>query len=83
MADKVLTISIAAYNLSERIDQCLASFASSKFIDDIELIVTNDALGDVLKNASDEDVEISIAQIDKDKHELTRTEPQRYLPPED
>ena len=46
MADKVLTISIAAYNLSERIDQCLASFASSKFIDDIELIVTNDGSKD-------------------------------------
>ena len=46
MSDKVLTISIAAYNLSERIDQCLASFASSKFIDDIELIVTNDGSKD-------------------------------------
>lgn len=53
------------------------------FVSNEELIVTKDALGDVLKNASDEDVEISIAQIDEDKHELTRTEPQRYLPPED
>ena len=46
IADKLLTISSAAYNLSERIDQCLVSFASSKFIDDIELIVTNDGRKD-------------------------------------
>ena len=46
MSEKILTVSIAAYNLSDRIDQCLSSFASAKSIDDIELIVTNDGSKD-------------------------------------
>lgn len=39
---KILSISIAAYNLEKLIDQCLESLLSIKNIDDLELIITND-----------------------------------------
>ncbi len=46
MENKILTVSIAAYNLSERIEQCLSSFASAKCFEDVELIITNDGSKD-------------------------------------
>ncbi|MBO6090866.1 MAG: glycosyltransferase, partial [Acetobacter sp.] len=43
---KILTISIAAYNVEKTIDQCLSSFLTSKYLDDIELLVINDGSTD-------------------------------------
>ena len=40
------TISIAAYNVEKTIDQCLSSFLTSKYLDDIELLVINDGSTD-------------------------------------
>lgn len=46
MAEKILSVSIAAYNLGDMIDQCIASFAEAKHFDQIELIITNDGSKD-------------------------------------
>lgn len=43
---KILTISVAAYNLGEMIRTNLESFCQSKVIDDIEVIVTDDGSKD-------------------------------------
>lgn len=39
---KLLSISVAAYNVSATIRQCLDSFVASSFIDLFEIIVVND-----------------------------------------
>lgn len=44
--EKILSISIAAYNVSTVIKKCLDSFVSSKYIDIIELIVVDDGSKD-------------------------------------
>lgn len=44
--DKIITFSIAAYNVSKVIRQCLDSFLSSKYLDKIEIIVVNDGSKD-------------------------------------
>lgn len=52
MADgnKILTISVAAYNVSETIEQCLESCLASEVRDDIEILVIDDGSTD---NTSD------------------------------
>lgn len=42
MSDKILSISVAAYNLENMIKENLDSFIKSKFLNDIEIIVTDD-----------------------------------------
>lgn len=44
--NKILTVSIAAYNVSETIEECLDSFLESKYFDEIELLVINDGSSD-------------------------------------
>ena len=43
---KVLSISVAAYNVEKFINQCLDSFVASRLIDDVEVIVTDDGSKD-------------------------------------
>lgn len=43
---KILSISIAAYNVEKVIEQCLNSFISSKYLDLIEIIVVDDGSKD-------------------------------------
>lgn len=45
-SQKVLSISIAAYNLGEMIDQCLQSFCDERYINDIEVLVIDDGSPD-------------------------------------
>ncbi|MCR5204100.1 MAG: glycosyltransferase family 2 protein [Lachnospiraceae bacterium] len=42
MKEKLLTISIAAYNVEQYIEQCLQSIVACKYIDDIEVFVIDD-----------------------------------------
>lgn len=52
MSEKILTVSIAAYNLGDMLNQCIVSFSKSKHFDQIELIITNDGSKDnTLENA--------------------------------
>lgn len=44
--NKILTISVAAYNVSETIKKCLDSFLKSKYFDELELLVINDGSSD-------------------------------------
>lgn len=44
--NKILTVSIAAYNVSGTIKECLDSFLKSKYFDEIELLVINDGSSD-------------------------------------
>ena len=44
--NKILTVSIAAYNVSGTIRECLDSFLESKYLDEIELLVINDGSSD-------------------------------------
>lgn len=44
--EKVLSISIAAYNVEKFIEQCLDSFVESGVIEDVEVIVTDDGSKD-------------------------------------
>ena len=46
MSQKILSISVAAYNLGEMIDDNLKSFCDKRFIDDIEVLVINDGSTD-------------------------------------
>ena len=46
MSEKVLSISVAAYNLGEMIEDNLKSFCDSGVIDDIEVLVINDGSTD-------------------------------------
>ena len=46
MSQKILTISIAAYNVSETIDECLSHFLECKHLDDIEVLIVNDGSTD-------------------------------------
>ncbi|WP_251423733.1 glycosyltransferase family 2 protein [Veillonella agrestimuris] len=46
MNDKILTISIAAYNVASVIDDCLASLVSSRYIDQLDIIVVDDGSKD-------------------------------------
>lgn len=39
---KLLTISIAAYNVEKTIEECLDSFLSCRHLDDLEILVIND-----------------------------------------
>ena len=43
---KILSISVAAYNLGEMIDDCLKSFCDERFINDIEVLVVDDGSKD-------------------------------------
>ena len=40
--NKILTISVASYNLESMIEENLTSIVNSKYIDDIEIIYTDD-----------------------------------------
>lgn len=44
--NKILTVSVAAYNVEKTIRQCLDSFLPSKFFDKLEVIVVNDGSSD-------------------------------------
>lgn len=44
--EKLLSISIAAYNVEKTIEQCLDSFLSSRYLDVLELLVINDGSHD-------------------------------------
>lgn len=46
MSGKILTISVAAYNVEKFINKCLDSFVESGVIDDVEIIVTDDGSKD-------------------------------------
>ena len=46
---KILTVSVAAYNVENVIEQCLNSFIQMKHVDDIEIIVTDDGSTDATK----------------------------------
>ena len=46
MSQKILSISVAAYNLGEMIDDNLKSFCDKRFINDIEVLVINDGSTD-------------------------------------
>lgn len=43
---KILSVSIAAYNVSKTIEQCLDSFINSQYVKDFEVIVVNDGSKD-------------------------------------
>ncbi|WP_296954757.1 glycosyltransferase family 2 protein [uncultured Dialister sp.] len=43
---KILTVSVAAYNVEDVIEQCLDSFIKSNFLDDFEVIVVDDGSKD-------------------------------------
>ena len=43
---KVLTVSVAAYNVGETLDEALAPFTKSKRLDDIEILIVNDGSKD-------------------------------------
>ena len=45
-SQKILSISVAAYNLGSMIDECLKSFCDERFVDDIEVIVVDDGSKD-------------------------------------
>ena len=52
MSEKILSISVAAYNLGEMIEDNLKSFCDSGVIDDIEVLVINDeSTDDTVKRA--------------------------------
>lgn len=55
---KILSISIAAYNVEKYIEETLDSILSSKYKNDIEILITNDGskdkTGDIIKKYSDE-----------------------------
>lgn len=44
--NKILSISVAAYNVEDVIKQCLDSLVQSRYLDDIEIIVVNDGSKD-------------------------------------
>jgi len=44
--EKILSISIAAYNVEKTIEQCLDSFLTSSYLDVLELLVVNDGSHD-------------------------------------
>lgn len=46
MMNKILSISVAAYNVEDVIEKCLDSFVNSKYLDDIEILVINDGSKD-------------------------------------
>lgn len=43
---KLLSVSIAAYNVEKTIEECLDSFLPSKYLDELELLVVNDGSHD-------------------------------------
>lgn len=46
MNDKLLNISVAAYNVEATIEQCLDSFIQSKYLNSFEVLVVNDGSKD-------------------------------------
>ena len=46
MNDKLLSISVAAYNVEKTIEQCLDSFVQSRYLDLFEILVVNDGSKD-------------------------------------
>lgn len=48
--DKILTVSIAAYNVEKTIEECLDSFLPSRYFDDLEILVINDGSNDNTAN---------------------------------
>ena len=39
MQEKILTVSIAAYNVSKYLDEALKPFITSKYMDDLEVLM--------------------------------------------
>lgn len=54
MSDKILTISIAAYNVEKYLQKCLNSFVLTKVFDKLEILVVNDGSTDNTKAIADE-----------------------------
>ena len=48
--DKILTLSIAAYNVEKYLDQTLSSLNDERFLDDIEVLVIDDGSKDGTKD---------------------------------
>lgn len=46
MRDKTLSIIIPSYNMEKFLNECIASMAQSKYLDDIEIIIVNDGSTD-------------------------------------
>ena len=46
MRNKILSVSVAAYNLGEMIEECINSFVNSAVIDKVEIIITDDGSRD-------------------------------------
>ena len=44
--EKLLTISVAAYNVEKYIEECLVSFINEAFINNIEVLIINDGSTD-------------------------------------
>ena len=67
--DKILSISIASYNVEAYLEECLESFVNSKIMDDLEVLVIDDG-------SSDSSPEIAQWYVDKfpDTFRLIRKE---------
>ena len=48
--NKILTVSIAAYNVEKYLDQTLSSLIDNRFLDDIEVLIIDDGSKDVTKD---------------------------------
>ena len=46
MQEKILTVSIAAYNVSKYLDEALKPFITSKYMDDLEVLIVDDGSKD-------------------------------------
>lgn len=46
MREKILTVSVAAYNAADCVSKCIESFVNTSVIDDLEIIVVNDGSKD-------------------------------------
>ena len=57
MMEKILTVSVAAYNMEKLISENILSFASSKYKDKIELLVINDGSKDNTRKIVEEYVD--------------------------
>ena len=58
MDKKILSISIASYNVEEYLEECLESFVNSRVMDDLEILVIDDG-------SSDSSPEIAQRYVDK------------------
>ena len=69
MKEKILSVSIASYNVEAYLEECLESFVNSKVMDDLEVLVIDDG-------SSDSSPEIAQWYVDKfpDTFRLIRKE---------